>query len=423
MTIELNEARALLAQGDLGGSVRSLRPVAEQLPLPELVTFLIELADAAELEPLASSARAALPDATDARALTMLGYDCVEYGLSFAAVPVLHEALRVDSTVRQALAELVAALEDEHRHAEAVEVLGRYASNPREWAEHYLLVYNSILAGDPATARAEFADLPEPDDDWVFARDRVSRMLIRADRAAAVSTLDHRDLRGWQFTLTGGYLATMSPYGFDAGMTGRWAYLGDNAALCRYSIHRVALALSAAGRAPRTVSLLPDRADRIIGLATARVLDLPTQEYEPGTPDTLVVAYDLRTVDPDLIVTLHERAPGQILFEHATCWTQPPPVTADISGLLHQTVIAPWAPTQRVGENGLEPVPADDRPESEIAAEIAAADPTPDAGDGETPPDLDPAFTTFVATTADTWLLGPRTPVRSPGPVRSSFFG
>ncbi|KAF0846809.1 tetratricopeptide repeat protein [Nocardia caishijiensis] len=422
MTIELNDARGLLAQGDLGGSVRSLRPIAEQLPLPELVTFLIELADAAELERLATSARAALPDATDPRALTMLGYDCVEYGLSFAAVPVLRESLRVDSTVRQALAELVAALEDEHRHAEAVEVLLRYSSSPREWAEHYLLVYNSILSGDPATARAEFAALAEPDDDWVFARDRVGRMLIRAERAAAVSTLDDRDLRGWQFTLTGGYLATMSPYGFDAGMTGRWAYLGDSATLCRRGIDRLGLALSAAGRTPRTVSLLPDRPDRILGLATGQVLGLPTQEYEPGAADTLVVAYDLRTVDPDLVVTLHERTPGQILFEHATCWTQPAPVTADISGLLHQTVIAPWAATQRVGDNGLEPVPADTRPESEIAADIAAADPTPDPGDGETPPDPDTTFTTFVAATAETWLHGPRTPVRSPGPVRSSYF-
>ena len=56
-------------------------------------------------------------------------------------------------------------------------------------------------------------------------------MLARAGTARAVTSLDRQDLRGWHYVLTGGVLASLSPYGFDA-MTGRWAYLSDSVAGC-----------------------------------------------------------------------------------------------------------------------------------------------------------------------------------------------
>lgn len=422
MTTELNDARRLLAEGDLAGSVRAVRGVAEQVPLRELATILTELAAAAGFDDLAAAADAVLADPADPRALTVLGYECVEYAIPFAAIPVLGEALRLAPTLTQALSELVTALEDEFRHVEAVEVLLAHDAILRPWPERYLLVYNAILAADLPLARAEFARLPDPEDEWTFARDRVGRMLARADLAEAVRTLDHQDLRGWQFVSTGSYLGTLSPYGFDAGMTGRWAYLGDSYGRCRHSLDRLALTLSVTGLRPRAVSLLPGRADRILGLAAAQVLDLPTREYEPGGTDTVVVAYDLNTLDGQLLATLHERAPHQVLYEHATCWTRPPAVAADLSGLLHQSVVEPWAATRRYGADGPEEVPADTRPVTEIAQDIVAADGTPDPGDGATPPDTDTGFASFVADTSDGWLTGPRTPTRSPGPVRSSYF-
>jgi len=47
-----------------------------------------------------------------------------------------------------------------------------------------------------------------------------------------VTSLDRQDLRGWHYVLTGGILASLSPYGFDDGMTGRWAYLSDSVSRC-----------------------------------------------------------------------------------------------------------------------------------------------------------------------------------------------
>ncbi|MGW7434475.1 hypothetical protein [Streptomyces sp. NPDC054849] len=191
-------------------------------------------------------------------------------------------------------------------------------------------------------------------------------------------------------------------------MTGRYAYLGDSHEQCRHGLARLALALEAAGRRPATVSLLPGRSDRILGLAAARVLGLPAVPYEPTRTDTLVVSYDLNAADQDLVRTLHARAEGQILSEHATCWTDPPAVSADFSALLCQYVSPPWKD--------------DDRPEEEIARDIAAADSLPDGGDGATPPDPDEAFRAFAAGVGPGWLTAPRDRVASPGPVPSSRF-
>ncbi|MEV6768896.1 hypothetical protein AB0N05_09760 [Nocardia sp. NPDC051030] len=421
MTNELEQARRLADEGDVPGAIRALRFTADAAPLVDLAVIMQQLATAADFDDLATAARAVASEPADAKALTVFGYECVERGVSFLAVPFLREALLRAPDSHLALAELVTALEDEYRHHEAAEVLIANESMLRPWPERYLLVYNSILASDLPRARTEFARLTPPDDDrWLFARDRVARMLSRADRVEPISALDHHDLRGWHFTLTGGYLATLSPYGFRAGMTGRWAYLGDSPQMCRYSLDRLSLILNASGRRPRSVSMLPDRSSAILGLAAGQLLGLPIQPYAPGGTDTVVVAYNLRDLDPDLLNTLRERADGQILYEHATCWTSPPPVSADVSGLLHQVVVEPWAAKQRVDND---PLPADTRREPKIAVDIVLADGTPDTGDDETPPDLDPAFAAFITATRDTWLTGPRTPMNSPGPVRSSHFG
>ncbi|MFI9365171.1 hypothetical protein ACIG5E_29585 [Kitasatospora sp. NPDC053057] len=155
----------------------------------------------------------------------------------------------------------------------------------------------------------------------------------------------------------------------------------------------------------------------------AQLLGVPAAPYQPGTPGVLVVAYDLNECDPDVVAQLHERVEGQLLFEHATCWTDPPAVTADVSTLLGQIVNAPWEPGLRFGEDG-EPQEAepDQRSAEELAEAILAAAPATPEGDGRTPPDADETLTAF-ATRAVGWpAAGPRDRIRSASPVRSSRF-
>ena len=256
------------------------------------------------------------------------------------------------------------------------------------------------------------------------------RILARAGTARAVTSLDRQDLRGWHYVLTGGVLATLSPYGFSA-MTGRWAYLSDSAGGCAAALQRLRLILGAAGTVPEAVALLPDRSSRILGAAAAAVLGLPTADFDPAKPtaNCLVVAYDLTRTDPDAVAALRERVPGQVLFERATRWTDPPRVTADISGLLVQTVVPPWAGQMRRFDDGtVGQGPEDNRPAKAVAAEIARAMPEPDEGDGSAPPDPDEGLRCFVevvtapGTRDGGWLSGIREHIPDAGPVPSSRF-
>ena len=87
------------------------------------------------------------------------------------------------------------------------------------------------------------------------------------------------------------------------------------------------------------------------------------------------MAYDLNDVEPEILGQLFERTPGQVLHEHASCWTDAPAVCADIVTLLHQSNTAPWAGVLRQTEDGsIERSAPDERPEEEIAADIGASE-------------------------------------------------
>ena len=432
---ELEEAQNLLASGDVPGLLRHLRVHGEALSLVEVAGLMAQAARDAEFDDLAEAASAVAEggESEDPRALYDFGYACIERGVDHLAIRPLLRALEMVPDAAPVLSELVAALENEGRHAQAVTVLEEHEP-VMEWWNRFQYVYNALMAGSLDKARAGFARLPEPEDtSWRPAREKVRHMLARADVAAGATPLDHQDLRGWHYVLTGGLLTSLSPYGFSAGMTGRWAYISDSAEGCAEALRRLRAILDASGAELQAVTLLPDRSSLILGIAAAELLGLPTQTFDPDKPagHSLVVAYDLTESDPETVTALRGRAPGQILFERATRWTEPPRVTADVSGLLAQTVVPPWGPRLHQLEDGtLGQGPEDDRPVEVVAAEIVRAEPERDEGDGETPADPDEALLRFAATVGSGagdgdggWLGGGvREYVGNSGPVPSSRF-
>ncbi|MER6686904.1 hypothetical protein [Streptomyces olivaceoviridis] len=425
----LRTAWETLDAGDVPGALRQVRAAGEDQPLDEVALVVGRAAGSAGFGDLAdaSAALAAAPE--DPRALYDFGYACVERGVPDLAIPALRAALRLSGGALPVLRELVSAYEDEGRHREAVAELARHEDRLANWPDRYLLVFNAVLGGDLELARRQRALLPDPEDErWRPARERQDRMLARAADAGRAGPLDAADLRGWQYVLGGTVLGTLSPYGYDAGMNGRYAWLQDTPDQCLRGLLRLRGLLAATGVRPRSVSLLPDRDSRVLGLAAAEVLGLPAEPFAPGRADTVVVAYDLGGLaahdgGPELVGELFERAPGQVLHAHACCWTDPPAVTPDSAALLHQSVVAPWGPQLRPSaDGGVERGPADDRPEAEIAAGITAADPSPDPGDGDGPADDDARFAAFATAVRGTWLRGERARVRSAGPVPSSRF-
>jgi tetratricopeptide (TPR) repeat protein len=427
---ELLKAWECLDARDIPGALRQLRRASEQpQPLAEVGLVVARAAEAAGFDDLHEAATALTASPDKAQTLYSYGYACVERGVSYLAIPALREAVRLAPGSPAVLRELVSAYEDQSRHREAADLLVTREGSFAEWPDRYLLVFNAVLAGDLELARRHHALLPAPDDDvWLPARDRQNRVLERAASVEAVSALDRTDLRGWQYVMGGSVLATLSPYGFGAGMAGRFAYLQDTHDTCLRGLLRLKAVLDAAEARPRSVSLLPDRGSRILGLAAAEVLGLPAEPFEAGRQDTVVIAYDLNeTADVDqgaeTLGQLFDRVPGQVLHEHASCWTDTPAVTPDSVTLLHQTVVPPWGEGLRQSADGdVERVEPDERPEAEIAAEIVAADPAPDQGDGETPADPVERLTDFVTAVRGTWLRGDRSRVKSSGPVSSPRF-
>lgn len=428
-TPELLQAWQALDEGDVPGALRQLRHGTDDLPLDELALVVARAAESAGFDDLRVASEALAARAPKAPVLYGFGYACIERGVPHLAIPALREALRQAPDAAGILRELVAAYEREGRHREAVDALVAHESGLLDWPDRYLLVFNAVMAGDLALARRHDARLPDPREAmWLPARARQRAMLERAAGVAGASPLDTTDLRGWQYVIGGTVLTTLSPYGFDAGMTGRYAWLQDTHDQCLRGLVRLKAVLDAAGADPTSVSLLPDRDSRILGLAAARLLDLPAQPFAPDREDTLVVAYDLTKVadaeqGPEMLDRLHERTPGQILHEHASNWTDPPVVTADSATLLHQSATAPWEGQLRAGEDGdVGRGAPDGRPEEEIAADILAADATPDEGDGSAPADPVGGLTGFVSAVRDTWLRADRAGLQSAGPVSSSRF-
>jgi tetratricopeptide (TPR) repeat protein len=430
---ELEEAEGLLASGDLPGLLRQLRVHGGELPLVEVARLVAEAAQLAGFDDLAQAAAAAADGSgpQDARVLYDFGYACLERGAAYLAVRPLARALELAPDAAPVLGELVTALEHDGQHARALAVLEEHQS-AMSWLNRFQYVYNALMAGNLDKAADGFTRLPEPQDTaWAPAREKVRRMLARAGTARAVGPLDRRDLRGWHYVLTGGVLATLSSYGYDA-MTGRWAYLSDSADACAAALQRLKPILDAAAIAPQSVALLPDRSSQILGAAVAAMLSLPAADFDPGQPaaNSIVVAYDLTKTDQDAVAALRQRAPGQVVFERATCWTDPPFVTADVSGLLGQTVIPPWAAQPRLKDGTTGQGPADDRPIQVIAAGIIHAAPERDDGDGSAPPDPGQDLRHFVETVTAPdarerdggWLGGIREYIPDAGPVPSNRF-
>jgi hypothetical protein len=285
---ELEKAQGLLASGDVPGLLRHLRAHGEAFPLGKVARLVTGAARLAGFDDLAQAATAVAgggdgSGSQDARALYDFGYACLERGAAHLAVRPLAHALELAPDAAPVLGELITALEHDGQHARAVAVLEDHEP-VMGWLHRFQYVYNALMAGDLDKAAAAFGRLPGPQDAaWAPARKKVRHMLARAAIARAVTSLDRQDLRGWHYVPTGGVLASLSPYGFDA-MTGRWAYLSDSVEGCAAALQRLTLILEAAGAAPESAALLPDRSSRILGAAAAATLGLPATDFDRGRP-------------------------------------------------------------------------------------------------------------------------------------------
>ena len=346
-------------------------------------------------EQLAAIVRSAAHHPDDAQALYDLGYQLIEQSLHDLAATVLTRANACAPGQVGILEELVTAFEGMGTHFEAVRVL---QGVPKLVEEHfmlrYLLAFNALMSGDldePRRLLPRLAVLctPPPDapaEKVLFLETLVGRIrefLARADAVRAVTPLDFKDLRGWQFVITGSVLLHLSPYGFDEGMTGRYAFLQDSEQTCLEGIQRVQAVLTQTGRTPPRVFILPDRDSAILGHATARVLGLPAEPWPEGGSNApgLVVTYDLSRLEPELLAQLQPHRPGQVLWSHALPWTEQPRFAPDLTTLLYQMNTSPWGARLRAspGAQKMEEIPPEEGPVESLAERLVSQKLEPEA--------------------------------------------
>lgn len=336
----------------------------------------------------ASTVRRAAQNERDVQALYNLGYQLVEHSLHGMAATVLLRAHLLIPGAEPMVTELVVALEGMGAHAEAARLLQAQPQLVQNsFMCRYLLAYNALMSADVDETRRLAPGLEsllarsgaDGEQAQAFAgmRERIFQLLARVDALKGVSPLDTKDLRGWHFVTTGGVLLHLSPYGFDEGMRGRYAFLQDSPALCLEGIRRVEAVLAQAGRKPPRVFLLPDHHSTILALATARVLGLPTEPWPEQGSDApgLIVAYDLSTLESPLLKTFWDHRPGQVLWSHATQWTEEAPFTADLTTFLYQQNTPPWGAQLRINPETqkVEPAPPSKEPAEVLAEGVVSA--------------------------------------------------
>ena len=385
----MREAAERLEAGDAQGAYASLRWVfrepgfdADTPHFVAAVRLFAAIARRISGEAFADIADHAADWPDDVQALYDFGYELVENDLHWPAVCVLTRALAVAPDEPGLLSELVCALESDGRHAEAVERLRAAPKLLRgSFLLRYLLVFNEIMRGDLDAARRAAKELGDPDVEGGETMKRnIETMLARSDLAASVGKLDGDDLRGWHFVITGGLLLHVSPFGFDDGMRGRYAFTQDSYARCKQGLELLRAVLQRWDVAPQRVLALPDRDSSILAAAAGKLLGLPVEPYASDRSG-LVVAYDFGRLDETTPDELGEHQPGQILYAHATCWTDPPPCAPDLTLYLYQSNLAPWDEHMAVGPEGAETLPADESPTDELAARIVDAEVREDPDD------------------------------------------
>jgi hypothetical protein len=407
---ELSAITSLIETGDSREAFARLRarmawPQGKDLPdLPAWLERLAQLAVGRGAGELAEVASAAVRDPDSPDCLYDLGYALIDAGAPSIAASVLWRCLALVGDSEEVVCELVSALESALAYGDAFAILEEHAQlRTRSFLCEYLYAFNAAMIGRLDTTRTVYARLEPDSPETDSMKQTIGAMLERADRVAAVSTLDARDLRGWQYVLTGTLVSHQSPFGFDEPMHGRYAWLQD-------SIARVATGIARLAPLVRRLAVpciyAPDGRDhQIVATAAARLIELPLAPWPAvGVPAPgLVIAYDLAALAVTDVSRLQQRRPDQIVYAHASPWTQDFPLAPDVTTVLYQMLVPPWDT---------------ERPVDDVASDIAAS-----AGlDAEDSSCDEPSRWSALVEKAWPPLPGPRARLWAGGPVPSNRF-
>jgi len=414
---DLPSIAALVAAGEDQQALAKLRarlgwPAGKDLPqLDPWLALLGEVAGRRGAGQLAELAAATVRDPDSPDRLYELGYALIDAGAPGIAASVLWRCLALVGDSEEVVCELVSALESALAYRDAHAILEEHAAlRARSFLCQYLYAFNAAMAGRLDVTRAALLDLHPDSPETERMCGVIATICARADRVAGALPLDPHDLRGWQYVLTGTLVIHQSPYGFDEPMHGRYAWLQDAMPRVATGLARVA----ALGAGAPCIYAPPGRSHAIVAEALARRMGIETAPWPAiGVPAPGIIAmYDLAALSEVDAARLSERRPDQILFAHASPWTQDSPVAPDLTTLLYQSLVPPWSPeTSETPESS-------DAADEALIAELAAS---PGLPEDECTAD-EPAR--WDALVARVWppMPGTRSRLWAGGPVPSNRF-
>jgi hypothetical protein len=389
--------------------------------LPRWLGLVAELAGRRGAGQVKELAIAAVHDPDSPDQLYDLGYALIDAGAPDIAASILWRCLALVGESEEVVCELVSALESALAYSDALAVLAEHSAlRSRSFLCRYLYAFNAAMSGRLELTREALPGLDPDSPEAEIMAGTIAAMAARADRVAGVTPLDPNDLRGWHYVLSGGLLLHQSPYGFDEPMHGRYAWLADSLARIATGLDRLKELL--VGIELPCVYAPPGRGHEIVAIAASKKLGIPIAPWPAiGVPAPgLVVVHDLADLPEADAARLVQRREGQILFAHASPWTQDSPVAPDVVTLLYQTLVAPWGQVTELDPETREVRRSspDLRTPEAIANEIAAS-PGLDAAELEAD---QPERWTALKGAAWPPAPGPRSRLWAGGPVPSNRF-
>lgn len=367
----------------------------------------------------------------DGKALYDLAYECFEVGQHGVAATLLAKAYRLSPGSAKIMTELISNLDEMGRHGDACRVLRESGLVEKDYFCRYLLAFHLVMVGDLAGAEKIPLVLSEAPENLRWPTEQVRHMLDRARAVKGIAPLDEWDLRGWHYVINGGLLLHLSPHGFKDAMRGRYAFVQDSYELCREGVDKV-VRLAKLWNLSGKVWSHPDRGSEILGRALGAALGWPLAPWPPKPTEEpgIFVVYDMERLTQDTFEAVENRAPGQLLWSHATNWTASAPFAADLVTFLHQSNQEPWGerlvvnPETKKAELA-EPSQEDDE---KLSIAILAAKAEPETGD--IPPDrldLEPLARAILANAGKDFAgplapPAPRPRFRQGSPVPSNRF-
>ncbi len=311
----------------------------------------------------------------NSKALYDFGYELVEIGLPRIAVTILNRADAQEPGNLHIISELSAALDRSGFNFEIVRLFTKYETLLAEnFFFRYMNAFAGIMTQDASYVEECLKKYPlAPDGEQeIFMADRIDDFMNKWN---TLGTLDEHDLRAWQFVTSSSILLHISPYGFDEGMHGRYAFTQDSDSTCLEGLKKLQSLLLLLKISPPKILAPRERGAEILGRAAASLFNLPFAFFEDDADAAgLVITYDLGLLSDNILEQLSFKKPGQVLFTHAVNWVEPPYFSPDFHTFQYQINNAPWDAKMHFEEDGeSSQTPPDESSAEEIAERILNA--------------------------------------------------